>query len=180
MWHIVEQLYKELGHWCGTIIERHSQKCKPWAKPPNNRSNGFIIAPIELRTGFPNCSMYAEEQNCCILRRLQWSHSEPIVIILFNFVNIFFGYLTSKWMLWKSNFILGKPNFFGHGSKGEIQHICSEKLFFFQSKKFSQNKINWISKTSIWNSELGFSEQTIVILITVCRSAWCYLPLFLH
>ena len=85
MWHIVEQLYKELGNWCGTIIERHSQKCKPWAKPPNNRSNGFIIAPIELRTGFPNCSMYAEEQNCCILRRLQWSHSEQIVIILFNF-----------------------------------------------------------------------------------------------
>ena len=83
-------------------------------------------------------------------------------------------------MLWKSNFILGKPNFFGHGSKGEIQHICSENLFFLQSKKFSQNKINWISKTSIWNSELGFSEQTIVILITVCRSAWCYLPLFLH
>ena len=102
MWHIVEQLYKELGNWCGTIIERHSQKCKPWAKPPNNRSNGFIIAPIELRTGFPNCSMYAEEQNCCILRRLQWSHSEPIVIILFNFVNIFLD-------IWRPNGCFGNP-----------------------------------------------------------------------
>ena len=31
--------------------------------------------------------MYAEEQNCCILRRLQWSHSEQILVNLFNFFN---------------------------------------------------------------------------------------------
>ena len=145
MWHIVEQLYKELGNWCGTIIERHSQKCKPWAKPPNNRSNGFIIAPIELRTGFPNCSMYAEEQNCCILRRLQWSHSEQIVIILFNFFNNCLEIwrpilLNSQSMFWKSNFILGKPKFFGHGSKGEIQHIVKSS-FSFSPKSVPKMKL---------------------------------------